>query len=61
MRCESLRGSSVMTVFFILSYLILSVVILVDTFIIYVANTLIPHVRSHVTRHSTITARLPSS
>ena len=51
----------VMTVFLILSYLILSVVILVDTFIIYVANTLIPHVRSQVTRCSTITARLPSS
>ena len=61
MRRESLRGSNVMTVFLILSYLILSVVILVDTFIIYVANTLIPHVHSQVTRRSTITARLPSS
>ena len=50
-----------MTVFFILSYLILSVVILVDTFIIYAVTTLIPHVRSQVTRRSTITVRLPSS
>ena len=56
-----LRMKAVMTVFLILSYLILSLWILVDTFIIYVVTTWLPYVRSQVTRRSTITARLSSS
>ena len=50
----SLAMPIVMTAFLILSYLILSLWILVDTFIIYVVTTLIPHVRSQVTRRSTL-------
>ena len=52
--CEVANTVSVMTVFFILSYLILSLWILVDTFIIYVVTTLLPYVCSQVTRRSTL-------